>query len=162
MTNGILTDEQIKTLDYQTDQLYISFKRVVETRLYLDAVWNEGLFGAYEKSLNTALNYSAYADWDRDSPKASAVDKYVLIHYIGNIPSNLLKSVLQARQCGIETEAIKTDVTPNALMKAVNDTNVPYYRILLMANSIALAHDFSGIADTLGYVREKYKRQRVQ
>ncbi|MBS3168872.1 hypothetical protein J4210_00145 [Candidatus Woesearchaeota archaeon] len=158
MTSRTLSNEQIEALDFQTDQLYESFRRTVETQSPQDAVWGQELFAAFGKSLSVVTNYSAFMDWSRNTARTPVFDKYLLFYALGSTPSLTLEQQIQARQFGHESEAKKTDVTPEALKQTIDDSNVPYTKIQFRARSLADAHNFTGIVDALEYARERYQR----
>ena len=157
MTRRPLSTEQIEALDFQTDHLYKSFRRTVETQSYQDAVWNRELFTALGKSLSAATNYSAFMDWHRDAARTPVFDKYLLHYALGDTPSFTLEKKIQYKQFGHDSEAKRTDVTLSTLKQAIDNRRVPYRKIQSMAMSLADAHDFAGIVEALEYVREKYQ-----
>ncbi len=158
MTNRALSNEQTEALDFQTDQLYESFRRTVKTQHHLDAVWNKEIFIVFGRSLSVATDYSNFMKWKRDTARTPVFDKYLLHYALGSIPSDILNHQIQSRQFGHESEAEETDVTPNTLKRAIDNSKIPYRKIESMAISLAYAHDFAGIVDVLGYAREKYQR----
>ena len=158
MGSRTLSTKQIEALDFQTDQLYESFRRTVETRSPQDAVWNTELFGAFETSLGVATSRSAFMDWNRDARRTPVFDKYLLYYALGNTPSYILEKQIKARPHSHDSEAKETDVTLDTLKQAIDNTQVPYEKIRVMAMYLAEAHDFAGIVDALGYAREKYQR----
>ena len=162
MTSKTLSKEQIKALEFQTNQLYESFRRTVDTQVHQDAIWNRELFTAFGKSLSDATNYSAFMDWNRDSQRASVFDKYLLHYALGSTPSFTLEQVTRARQHGHEFPTKETEVIADTLKQAIDNPKVPYSRIQLMAMSLGDAHDFAGVVSALGYVREKYQRSKKE
>lgn len=158
MASRTLTKEQRGSLDFQTDQLYESFRRTLDTQSHQEAIWNNGLFKAYEKSLNAATNYSAFMDWKRDTKRALVFDKYILHYAVGSNSSHNLEQDIQFKQFGHGSKAKETDVTVDSLKKAIDNNKVSYHIIQSMVMSLTNAHDFAGIADVLGYVREKHQK----
>jgi hypothetical protein len=156
MTSKTLSSEQTKTLDFQTDHLYESFKRTIETQCHQDAIWNKELFTTFAKSLSIATNYSNFMNWNRDTIRTPIFDKYLLHYALGNIPSMILEEQILQRQFGLAYEAKKTNVTLDILKEAINNTRMPYKKIQPIALSLANAKNFTGIVNALEYVREKY------
>lgn len=162
MTRRTLSEEQIKALDFQTDQLYASFRRAVETQVYQDAVWNKELFEAFGKSLKEATNYSVFTNWNRDTARAQIFDRYLLLYALGNISSIKLEEQVIVRDHGWGLEARATEVTADTLKQAIDNNKVPYARIGLMVMKLAEAHDFAGIVKAMGYVQEKYQPSSLE
>ena len=86
-----LLNKQIAALEFQTNILYESFKRAVETQNLEDAVWNSAIFSAFGNSLHYAVNFSPFMEFPRNSDGANALDKYIVYYLIGDVSSGLLK-----------------------------------------------------------------------
>lgn len=160
MTSRTLSKEEIQSLEFQTDQLYESFRRAVETQVHQDAVWSKELFAAFGKSLSIITNYSAFIDWKRGAQITPVFDKYLLHYAIGSNPSFTLEQVTHSRELGHEFPANETEFTAEALRQAIDNPKVTYSKIQFMAMSLGNSHDFAGIVSALEYAREKYQKPR--
>src|SRR3989339_520975 len=121
MTSQTLTDEQVKALDFQVDQLYHTFKRALETQSYQDAVWSQESFAAFGKSLIEATNHSAIMRWRRDTKRAGVFDKYLLTYALGYGPSGKLRGLTHGRKKGLETHYKKISGVANASKFAMDN-----------------------------------------
>ena len=156
MTSKTLSKEQIQALEFQTDQIYESFKRAVDTQNIQDAIWLNGLFSAFDESLHEVTTPFAWVNWKRESLETPIFDKYLLYYAIGHSPSNILEELVQIRQYGHDYPAKETHFTVDNLKQYIDNTKGSYSKIQDVSISLGEAHKFSGIIDALGYVRDKY------
>jgi hypothetical protein len=160
MTSRTLTNEQKSSLDFQTDQLYESLKRAVNTQVNEDTIWVYGLLKTFGKSLDAATNHSGFRNWSRTSLRTALFDKYFLQYLISENAAIAIKNVTEAKTFSSNKYLLKaeeTNVNAEVLKQKINNHSTSYSTITSISLSLGKAQKFNELIDVLDYVREKYQ-----